>query len=214
MAMTSTPDSIEASPELTLFVVVALGLKSGALNLALGVRRALSTDVRNRDDRGLGALLDHLKISEVENECCDSEREAHAHNEDNAELDWVGNAPSLGPDHPRLVLLRDPPRLVLHAVPVPGGVRGHPADRVGMRDRRGGRTGARRGIGSLARATEMTELSGTLSPDTSFGEPESGRVKPVLYELAPRPDPGRSVHTDVCIARRRCCARPTPRWSE
>ena len=77
------PDWIEASPELTLFVVVALGLKSGALNLALGVRRAVdgrSKPRRSRTRRPPGSPQDQP----VENECCDSEREAHAHNEDNA----------------------------------------------------------------------------------------------------------------------------------
>lgn len=107
---------------------VVSGPKPGRPQFDLSIVGALAENVRNRDEVGISRVrvVPDLKVSEVENECRDSEREAHAHNEDEDELDWVGNAPSPGPDHPRLVLLRDPRRLALlgHAIPVPGGVRG------------------------------------------------------------------------------------------
>jgi hypothetical protein len=126
---------------------VVSGPKPGRPQFDLSIVGALAENVRNRDEAGISRVrvVPDLKVSEVENECRDGEREAHAHNEDKDELDWVGNAPSPGPDHPRLVLLRDPRRLALlgHAIPVPKWGAGHPADRVACGARRGGFPGAR-----------------------------------------------------------------------
>ena len=112
---------------------VVSGPKPDRPQFDLRIVGALAENVRDRDKARISRfrVVPDLKVSEVENECRDSEREAHAHNEAKAELEGVGNVPSPGPDHPRLVLLRDPPRLVLlgHAIPVPSGLPGTPLTR-------------------------------------------------------------------------------------
>jgi uncharacterized protein (UPF0147 family) len=159
---------------------IVSGLKPSGPQFDLSVVGALPEHVRDQDAAGTSPLrvVPDLKISEVENECRDSEREAHAHDEDDAELDWVGIAPSPGRGHLRLVLLREDPPLVVpgHEIPVPHGVeRSRPP-------KRGSASKTRRSQTELTRADRIAILE-EISRDESVTARERIQAIRVLEEL-------------------------------